>query len=132
MQVTLTRALSTVAAVLCWALATVLVGDALQTPGHVEVLRVDNPHDWAVNVQVSDAARSDWVGLGDVDRGDAHTFEEVLDQGDTWVVRFAYAGNHADLELTRTDLDRSDWQITVPDEIATTLRRAGVPETPRH
>lgn len=132
MHVTSTRALGAVAAALCWAMATVLAGVALRDPGHVATLTLANPHEWAVNAEVSDAARADWVGLGGIDRGDEHTFELVLDQGDTWVIRFAYAGHHADVEVSRSHLERTRWRVSVPDQLATDLRRAGVLETPRH
>src|SRR5215475_15882835 len=84
-----------------WALATLAVVPAVRIPAHVDQLTIDNHHPWTVSVAVTGAGRHGWVGLGRTDRDRAQTFDRILDQGDTWVVRFAYGGASAEVRITR-------------------------------
>ena len=115
---------------LLWVAAMAIVTPAIRTPPHVDRLTIDNPHPWDVHVEATDADRDGWVGIARVGRDDRHTVESVLDQGDTWVIRFSYAGQSAESRLDRAELERDDWQVTVPDQLADRLRAAGIPETP--
>jgi hypothetical protein len=124
-------AIGLAATALIWAAVTAGVGLTLREPAHVDRITIQNPLDWAVHVDVSDENGDGWVGLGRVQRGSDQTFRYVLDPGDTWIVRFTYAGQHAEAQLTRLQLEQDSWRVTVPDELATRLRAAGVPETPR-
>jgi hypothetical protein len=118
------------AIVLLWAIGMAALAPALRAPAHVERLTVDNPTEWRVNVDVSDEEAGGWVGLGSVDRGHRYTFAGVLDQGETWIFTFRYAGQHAELRLSRHQLEQAGWQVTVPADLARRLQAAAVPETP--
>ncbi len=108
----------------------VLVSPTLRSPAFVERVRVHNPHPWNAEVEVSDRHRSGWLPLGTVARGKTGTFEGVIDQGDTWVVRFTYGGHDgAELVAERTELERANWTITVPDSFAQHMKEAGVGES---
>ena len=120
-----------VVAGLVWIAATVLVAPALREPGHVDHVTVANPHPWDVNVDTTSGDRDGWVGVGDLTRDGTGTFRSVLDEGDTWIFRFAYGGEEAELRISRQQLERDDWHVTVPDQFADRLRSAGIPETPR-
>ena len=103
---------------------------ALRVPAHVDRVAVDNPYPWRVNVTATGDGRDAWHDLGAVERGDEQEFLELLDQGEAWTFRFWYAGQHADLHITAAQLEELSWRVTVPDEVATRLRAAGVAETP--
>ena len=119
-----------VVAGLVWAAATALLAPALRDPGHVDHITIDNPHPWDVTIDATDGGRDGWAGIGGLARDDADTFQSVLDRGDTWIFRFAYGGEEAELRISRQHLEQSDWHVTVPAEFAKRLRSAGVPETP--
>jgi hypothetical protein len=119
-----------VVTVLLWAGATALMAPALRTPADVDEITIDNPHSWSVEITVTDRDRDGWVGIGGAGREREQTFQNVLDQGDTWTFRFAYAGEYAETRLSRSQLERDNWHVTVPEEFATRLRSAGVLETP--
>jgi hypothetical protein len=117
--------------VLLWAAGMAALAPTLRSPAHVERITVDNPTAWRVNVDVTDEEAGAWVGLGSVDRGHRYAFADVLDQGGTWVFTFRYAGQHAELRLSRHQLEQAGWQVTVPAELTRRLQAAAVPETPR-
>lgn len=85
-----------------WIPIMAIVGPAIRTPSHVDQITIDNPH----------------------------TVPEVLDQGDTWIFRFTYAGQSAENQVGRDQLDQDEWQVIVPDQLADRLRAASTPETP--
>lgn len=120
-----------IVATLFWAVATAVVIPALRTPPYVERITVDNPHPWNVHVEATGGDRTGWVAVGGVTRDQERTVADVLDQGDTWILRFAYGGQVAETRLSRDQLTRDGWHVTVPDELADRLRAAGIPESPR-
>lgn len=103
---------------------------ALQLPTYIDQLTIVNPHAWAVNVDVTDRDRTGWIGVGAVERDSQHTFHAVIDQGDAWTFHFAYSGEHAELRVSRIQLERNNWHVTVPDEFADQLRGTDIRETP--
>jgi hypothetical protein len=116
----------------CFSIAALTIAvPAIQVPAHIDRLTVDNPHRWMVDVDVSDADRDGWVGVGTVEREEERTLASILDQGPLWTIRFAYAGVHIDRRMTDGQLERQDWHITVPDQLADELIAADVPESPR-
>jgi hypothetical protein len=109
-----------------------IVDSALRVPAHIDELTVDNPHPWMASIDVTDADRDGWVGVGTVEREQRQTFRSILDQGPRWTIRFTYAGIDVEETLTSFELGRRGWRVTVPDELADRLRAAAVPETPPH
>jgi hypothetical protein len=103
----------------------------LRVPPHVERLTVENPHPWEITVAATNDDGDGWYGIGALERESEHRFLRIVDQGDHWTFRFSYAGEHADLRVAAAQLERNDWQVTVPDQLAVDLRDAGVSETPR-
>jgi hypothetical protein len=100
---------------------------ATTTPEHVKGITFSNPHSWPAGVEAGGQNKGGWVGIGAVDATGSRTFEEVLDQGPVWVFRFSYAGiDGGELAVPRAVLERSGWEVTVPDEFADRLRAAGM------
>lgn len=54
----------------------VTVLSAVDAPTHVARISVENPHEWTAGVEVTDAERDGWSGLGVVDRQAERTFHE--------------------------------------------------------
>ena len=53
--------------------------------------------------------------------------KEVIDQRDTWIFRFSYAGRNAgEISVPRSELAKNGWQVTVPNTVAQNLRDAGI------
>ncbi|MGH9246746.1 MAG: hypothetical protein ACRD29_21030 [Acidimicrobiales bacterium] len=122
-----------VAALLAATLGAVLIPIALSVlrlPPHVGSLTIHNPHSWLAHVKITDHARDGWVGLGSIPRQSDRTFNQIPDQGDMWIISFNYAGANSEIQLDRSELERLDWTLTVPDDFARQLRTAGVFETP--
>jgi hypothetical protein len=83
-----------------------------------------------VSIDVTDQDRDGWVGVGTVGREPEHGFLEVVDQGEVWIFRFSYAGKAVELRASGARLERNDWQVSMPQEFAETLRAAGVTPPP--
>jgi hypothetical protein len=90
---------------------------------------VDNPSDWRTEVSVRSASSPSWTGLGSVGRGTQIEFQQVPDQGSTWIVRFSYAGQSEEIELDRDALRDAQWTVEVPDSLTQRLAEAEVPAT---
>lgn len=112
------------------AAALALAGAGLRLPAHVDELAIANPHPWPAHIQVTDADRGRWLGIGTVDRHTEQGFLDIGDQGELWVVRFSYAGESVELRVPATQLEDDDWRLTVPEALAEALRAAGVPPVP--
>ena len=113
------------------AVAAVLALAGCSEVAHVERITFVNNGDFPATVEVSDQDRSGWVDIGIAPSNEETSFEEVIDQGQTWVFRFGYAGKHQEeLEVTRSDLERDGWTVEVPAEFEAALRELGVSPLP--
>lgn len=122
--------LGVVVSTLFYAASMAVLVPALRIPAHVDHVTIENPHPWLVNIAVTDGDRDGWVGLGTVERDTEHTFQSVVDQGDQWIFRFAYAGHQVETVVSGARLDEDDWHVAVPNDLADRLRSSDVPETP--
>ena len=106
------------------ALVTLLCAALLdRPPSFVARLDVVNPTQYHVVVDVRGAAgQPSWLALGTVPRESSRSVEQVLDQGERWIVRFSYGGFvGGEVTLSRTEARR----ITVPPEVGARLAEAG-------
>ena len=95
-------------------------------PGFVDGVTVANTSAYPVNVEVKATGNHAWLGLGTVDSRSTLTFHQVVDQGDSWVVRLnANGGAHVDVPVTRAQLTAADWRFEVTKELGARLRAAG-------
>ncbi|MGH8972511.1 MAG: hypothetical protein ACRD0C_04840 [Acidimicrobiia bacterium] len=100
---------------------------AVRTPGFPDRLTVENPGTHNVEVDVGDAERDRWLGLGTATRKASRTFESVIDQGDIWVFRFRYGGvDGGEVVVSRDDLEGNGWRVRVPEQVGTRLTQAGL------
>lgn len=102
----------------------------MATPNTVTALYVDNQLEWTVNVDVAASPTGARLGLGTVPRGNRTTYESVLDQGDSWVIVFEYAGVEVPVEVSRRELAAGAWAIEVPGELGDRLADADIATTP--
>jgi hypothetical protein len=100
----------------------------LRLPDQVR-LTVDNPLAWRVEVSARAADSDAWTGAGAVARENRLEFQEFPDQGSDWVLRFSYAGQVEEIEITRDQLVAQDWTVEVPEALGRALDAAGVSET---
>lgn len=100
----------------------------LRTPDMVR-FTVDNKLPWRAEVSARPADSSSWTGAGAVWRDGRLDFLEFPDQGTDWVIRFSYAGESEEVEVTRDQLAAADWTVEVPESLAARLEAAGVPRT---
>jgi hypothetical protein len=121
------------AALLAGAVALLLVGGtlvvllarAMSTPSTVARVTVVNHGDYGLDVELrdQDAAR---VLFGRALPDGNTSRHEVLDLGDDWTFVFSRDGlAAATVDVSRDELARADWHVTVPDDVATKLRDAG-------
>jgi len=97
----------------------------------VERVTITNRTDYPASVDVTDANRTEWLGLGLVHHDGRHAFGEVIDQGEVWIFRFDYANkHHQEVEVTRSELQRDEWQVEVPGSFGDELRRLGFEPPP--
>jgi hypothetical protein len=89
-----------------------------QGPPPTRDITIVNGTGYDLTVEVSDDARGAWLPVATVEAGSERLSQEVLDQGDVWVFRFLRAGEPiGELSLDRTELERDNWRIEVPDDV---------------
>jgi hypothetical protein len=97
----------------------------------VDEVTIVNDTAYSAHVEVTDGAREGWLGLTKVGPESSRTVGEVIDQGEIWIFRFDYVGMHAEeLEVSRRDLERNEWRVSVPESFEDRLREMGVPPPP--
>jgi hypothetical protein len=100
---------------------------AVRAPGSLDRVTIENPNVHNLEIDVGDADRDRWLGLGTATREASRTFESVIDQGDTWVFRFRYGGiDGGQVVVSRDDLKSNRWRVLVPEEVGTRLTQAGL------
>ncbi|MGH8975394.1 MAG: hypothetical protein ACRD0C_19590 [Acidimicrobiia bacterium] len=98
---------------------------AIRMPDFLDQLTIENPG--AHKIDIGDAGRDRWLGLGTVTREASRTFESVIDQGATWVFRFRSGGvDGGETVVSRDDLKSNRWHVRVPEQVDTRLTQAGL------
>jgi hypothetical protein len=108
-----------------------LVGPACSDVSFVDEVTIVNDTEYSADVDVSGKERSGWLALTVVQPESTTTVEGVIDQGEVWVFRFDYIGEHREeVEISRSELEESDWTVEVPESFEQQLRAMGVPPPP--
>ena len=106
-------------------------GAVIDEPVFVDRLIIENPTSYDVMVHVTDRRRTGWLAAGTVAAGEVAALEQILDQGDVWILRFTAQGREAgEHRLTRRELEASDWNVYIPVAVGDELRRQGVSSAP--
>jgi hypothetical protein len=104
--------------------------EALRGPQFVDRVTIENPTRFDVEVDVA-GADGRVLGLSQVLAGRTKTIRDVIDQGKVWTFSFSHAGTDAaSLEIDRAALDRNDWKVEIPPEVARRLEAAGYEPRP--
>src|SRR4051794_32420521 len=84
-------------------------------PTFVETIRVDNPTDYVIHIEVGTPESGSRLPLGAAVQNCVSDFHTVIDQGSTWVVSLRTQGRAAgDLTVTRDQLAHDNWTIRLP------------------
>jgi hypothetical protein len=104
----------------------------VRPPDFVDHVSVTNRSGYDLNVDVSDVNRDGWLPISVATGGGATTrTQDVIDQDDTWIFRFSYAGKNAgELSVPRSELADNGWRVAVPESVAQNLRDAGIQPGP--
>jgi hypothetical protein len=117
-----------VAVVAVWAFSRLLVG-----PSFVGHIAINNDTDYSLWIEVTGSSRNGWLELGGVSHDRVKVIGRVIDQGQAWVFRLRAQGQvAAEFTVSRSDLVRSNWIVSIPSGIKTYLRSAGVPPDPEY
>jgi hypothetical protein len=125
------RVVVTVALVAAMVVFLQALGMLLPGPRFVARVSVANASPYLVDVSVSDGSRGGWMGLAAVRPDDHLDVYDVVDQGRTWVFRFTsgpYDGG--ELEISKSQLVRDGWRVTVPRAVIDRLSSRGASPYP--
>jgi hypothetical protein len=113
------------------ALALIFGGaQALEGPSVINRVVIDNATAYPVEIAVAGGDGDSLLTLGPVSSGERHAFASVIDQGDRWVVHATSARTDGGaFVVRRAELERTNWVITIPDSVGSTLAANGA--TPR-
>lgn len=104
----------------------------MRMPTFVRRLTVSNPTPYGIEVEVTTAQRDGWLGVGGFPPGSTRAVDQVIDQGGNWVFRFTYGGQDVgQIALSRAELKRTNWRVTIPAELGDRLAAAGLPRSAR-
>jgi len=104
---------------------------AFDDPTHVDVVRIDNPTEYDINVAVRPIDSPGQLLVGRAVQRCTTPFHLVVDQGSTWVFRFGAQGRDGgEVAVDRAQLERDGWTLQVPQEVIDTLRDSGAPPPP--
>lgn len=100
-------------------------------PAFVDELSFVNGSEYDVHVEVSDGGRQGWMSVTTATKQSTTSARAVIDQGPTWVFRFATQGRRSgEIRITSADLRQAGWAVQVPDAVIEGFRREGAPPSP--
>lgn len=122
-----TRALLVVAAVVLVLAAVSLV----PTERFVSRITYANSSPYDFHVDVATTPTGGWMDAGEAFRSTHSDAEQIYDIGDAWWFRYSAQGRTSrPYRLTRDQLERSGWTVTVPESVARDFEARSVPVQP--
>jgi hypothetical protein len=107
------------------------IGQLIVSPTFIHRITVVNPTRYTLEVEATDATHDGWTSVTIANKDSTTVAEEVIDQGSVWILRFsAQGGGGGQVRLSRTQLERSGWHLTIPTAVANRLDEAGTPPPP--
>ena len=104
----------------------------MQLPTFVRRVTVTNATSYGIDVQVTNPQRDGWIDLGGYPPLTTRAVDQVVDQGPNWVFRFTYGGDDiGQIAMTKAELKRANWQVTIPAELGERLVAVGRPASAR-
>lgn len=103
----------------------------LRGPTFIAEVKILNPSEYDIHVEVSGGQADGWLPVTTADSGATTMAVDVVDQGANWIFRFSAQGRHGgELRTTRSDLKQAGWSIEIPDDVIGRLRQEGAPPSP--
>ena len=103
----------------------------LTDPARIDEIRIDNPSEYDINVDVRPVDAPGRLLLGRAVQECTTSFHLVVDQGSTWVIHFAAQGHDGgEVTVDRVQLERDGWTVRIPAGVIDGLREAGAPAPP--
>ncbi len=78
-------------------------GRMLARASFVPRVEVVNDSEYAVDLDVTSGAHDGWMGVGIAKPHTTTTFEDVYDQGDTWILRYGVQGRSIEVTVPRDE-----------------------------
>lgn len=120
-----------VVAVGCLVLFVAVVRLVDTTPKAVPRVTLVNNSNYDIAASVTGATRDGEMELGTAKAHSSTDFNEVIDQGSTWVFHFSGLGGDAgEFTIARSDLARAQWRIQVPDAVVRHIAAADAATSP--
>jgi hypothetical protein len=108
-----------------------LGGAACSGVSFVDEVAVVNDTEYSADIDVTGKAGDGWLLLTSLEPHSTKTVKGVIDQGETWIFRFDYIGQYEkEVEISRRELERSNWTIEVPQSFEQRLRDLGFSPPP--
>jgi hypothetical protein len=112
------------------AVVVLLSAVVFKDPDFVDHIAFQNDSSYDIHISVSNNG-VDVLPVGAALQHCTTTFEQVIDQGSTWHIRFRSQGRDGgEAIVNRTDLAGADWSYRIPDSVAEQLRSSGAPTPP--
>jgi len=113
------------------AIVAVIASSALRGPSFVPSVTITNPSPYVMEVDVTATNADEWTQIATIPPKGTSGSEQVVDQGKSWTFRARSAGvDGGEFTLSRSDLERADWKVTIPPAVTAKLRAQNVPEAP--
>ena len=97
-------------------------------PRFVERIPFENATVYDLRIDVTGADRDGWIPVTTAQSKATTVAELIIDVGEAWTFRFASQGEQGgELRLTRRELERSGWRVSIPARIGDELAAKGAP-----
>lgn len=101
------------------------------TPKFIERIPIENPTAYDLAIDVAGADRDEWIPVTIAQSKATTVAEAIIDVGEEWTFRFASQGEQGgELRLTRRELERSGWRVSIPARVGDDLAAKGAPPSP--
>ena len=101
------------------------------SPKTVSRVTFVNNSSYDIATSVTDGSNNDTMELGTAKARTSTDFNDVVDQGGTWVFHFTGLGGDAgDVTVSRVNLARQQWRVVIPDNVIQRIAAADEATSP--
>jgi|SRR5579871_5594646 len=101
------------------------------SPKTVSRVTFVNNSSYDIATSVADAPGSATMELGTAKAHSSTDFNDIVDQGNTWVFHFAGVGGDAgEVTIARADLARGQWRVVIPEAVVQHIAAADESSSP--
>jgi hypothetical protein len=111
--------------------AFIVLSELMTSPPTIHRLTLANETPYDFDINATDKTRDGWTGIGIANAHSTKEFNDVIDQGHTWIFHFAAQGQDGgEVQISRGELARNDWHIDIPAIVAQRIRATGASPSP--